>query len=41
MGKMSFEVFLDMLYRSLPWLAALIFIAILAYIVFDTLREKH
>ena len=38
---MSFVAFIDMLYRSLPWLAALVFIAILAYIVLDTLREKH
>jgi len=36
---MSLEAFIDALYRSLSWFAAAIFIAILAYIVFDVLER--
>jgi len=36
---MSLDAFLDMAYRSLFWLAIVIFIAILAYIIYSSLEK--
>lgn len=36
---MTLEAFLDMVYRSTFWLAAVIFVAILAYIVYTSLKR--
>lgn len=38
--SMALESFLDLVYRSSFWLAAVIFIAILAYIVYTSLRRE-
>jgi len=37
---MTLESFLDLVYRSSFWLAAVIFAAILAYIVYTSLRRE-
>lgn len=37
---MALEAFLDLVYRSSFWLAAVIFVAILAYIVYTSLRRE-
>lgn len=38
--KMTLEAFLELVYRSSFWLAAVILVAILAYIVYTSLRKE-